>query len=127
MAELNFDPKAPIIVLQVELKGRIIETARLALDTGSTHLLIPWRIARALDVHPESPFQRIETITPNGAEFVPVVLLSSVKVMGKEATNVTAIVHDLPPKSYVDGLLGLSFLNKFKVTLDFKKGVISID
>jgi len=55
------------------------------------------------------------------------VSFDSVRVLGKEAKNVKAIVHDLPAKSYVDGLLGLSFLRNFNVHLNFKEGTLEID
>jgi len=35
--------------------------------------------------------------------------------------------NNLPEKSYVDGLLGLSFLRSFKVCLDFREGVLEIE
>lgn len=127
MAELSLNHRAPVIILDVEITGRFTETAKLALDTGSTHLLLPWRIAKALGLQLESSSQRIETITASGSEFAPLVFLPSVKVLGKEARNVSAIVRDLPPKSYVDGLLGLSFLKNFKLTLDFKEGILRLE
>lgn len=127
MAELRFNPRAPILILDVEITGRFTETAKFALDTGSTHVLIPWRIAHALGLQLDSPSHRIETITASGSESAPLVFLPSVKVLGKEAHNVSAIVRDLPAKSYVDGLLGLSFLRNFKLTLDFKSGLLALE
>lgn len=54
------------------------------------------------------------------------VSLEAVRVAGKEAQNVNAIVHDLPSKSYVDGLLGLSFLRNFNLTLNFQEGFLEM-
>ena len=53
--------------------------------------------------------------------------LKSLNVLGVTAHNIKTIVHDLPEKSYVDGLLGLSFLRRFKVCLDFREGVLEIE
>jgi len=50
-----------------------------------------------------------------------------ISVLGKEAQDVPCIVHDLPEASRVDGLLGLSFLRRFKVCLDFQEGVLVIE
>lgn len=47
-------------------------------------------------------------------------------VLGKKIKNVEAIVKDLPPEAPADGLLGLSFLKYFKLTIDFKKGFLSL-
>lgn len=48
-------------------------------------------------------------------------------VLGMKVYNVEALIHDLPKESYVEGLLGLSFLRNFKVCLDFRKGVLKIE
>jgi hypothetical protein len=36
------------------------------------------------------------------------------------------VVHDLPPKSRVDGLLGLSFLSNFNIHLLLRDGLLEI-
>jgi len=41
-------------------------------------------------------------------------------------SNVKAIVHDLPAKSYVDGLLGLSFLRNFELNINFREGCLEL-
>jgi len=88
--------------------------------------MIPWILAKALGLKPEISEERIETVTASGTEIVPLVILESVKVLGNEAKNVKAIVHDLPAKSYVDGLLGLSFLKNFNLSLNFRDGILEI-
>jgi len=40
---------------------------------------------------------------------------------------VEVLCHDLPPESGVDGLLGLSFLKHFKLTIRFRKGIIDLN
>ena len=35
--------------------------------------------------------------------------------------------NDLPEKSYVDGLLGLSFLKRFRLYLDFQTGILELE
>jgi len=66
-------------------------------------------------------------ITASGVEKAPLVTLKSISVMAKKALDVKAVVHDLPPESYVDGLLGLSFLRRFKICLDFRGGIFEIE
>ena len=60
-------------------------------------------------------------------ERAPLINLKSISVLGKGVDNVQTIVHNLPEKSYVDGLLGLSFLRRFKVCLDFQEGILEIE
>ena len=48
-------------------------------------------------------------------------------VLGMKAENVEAVVHNLPQESNVNGLLGLTFLRNFRIYLDFKRGILSIE
>lgn len=66
-------------------------------------------------------------ITASGVEYVPVVNLKKVTVLGKSAVKVKAMVHDLPPRSYVDGLLGLSYLKYFDLHVNFKKEYLELE
>ena len=133
MVKYNFDPLQPIIALYVGIKGNkrnkgnMVIRSKMALDTGATYLMVSWEMAEVLGYEPELSKERIDMTTASGVEKVPLITLKSVSVLGKRARNVKAIVHDLPPRSYVDGLLGLSFLKNFKVCLDFRKGILEIE
>ncbi|MFH1562227.1 MAG: retropepsin-like aspartic protease [Nitrospirota bacterium] len=89
-------------------------------------MMISWETAEVLGINPELSRERIEIVTASGIEKAPLVILKSVTVFGKEAKDIKAVVHDLPPKSYVDGLLGLSYLRNFKFCIDFKKGFLEL-
>jgi len=127
MVRYNFDATQPIVVLYVEIKGDIIVRPKMALDTGATYLMISWEMAEVLGYEPELSKERINMTTASGVEKVPLITLNSVSVLGKKVENVKATVHDLPPRSYVDGLLGLSFLRNFKICLDFREGILEIE
>ena len=126
MAKVKFDPEAPVIVIYVTIKGRVKETARMALDTGATYIMIPWDIAGALGYEPERSKERVDMVTASGVERALLITLESVSLGGEEVKRVQALVHDLPPRSYVDGLLGLSFLRNFGLSLDFKEGTLEL-
>lgn len=128
MVLFKFDPNASVIVVDVELEDNGKKTTkRMVLDTGATYILFPWEVAGILGIKPELSEERVETVTASGVEKVPLVKIDIVRVLGKEVKNVKAIVHDLPAKSYVDGLLGLSFLRNFNIHLNFKEGSLEID
>lgn len=46
--------------------------------------------------------------------------------LGKEVGDVDCVGHDLPEMSRVDGLLGLSFLKRFRVSIGFRDGNLEI-
>jgi len=125
--KINFDKEANVIILYAEIKGGDKTlTPKMALDTGATYVMIPWEIAEALGLQPELSKEKTEMITASGVEKVPIVTIEMMNVAGKEAANIKAIVHDLPPKSYVDGLLGLSFLRNFDMRISFREGHLEL-
>jgi len=126
--KFKFNPDAPVIIIEPELKGvNITERIKMVLDTGATYTMIPWKIAKVLGLEPEISERRIDITTASGVESVPLVIVKSIFLSDKKVEDIEVIIHDLPPKSYVDGLLGLSFLNHFKVCIDFPKGILEIE
>ena len=127
--KLNFDPESPVIVITSTLTGINGKKKKIdmALDTGATYTMIPWDIAEVLGYKPGLSKKRVELITASGVERSPLITLNSISILKKKAKGVKTIVHDLPQKSYVDGLLGLSYLRNFEVKLNFKNGILEID
>jgi len=125
---MSFNTKAPVIMLTILLegKGNSKQKIRMALDTGATYTMVPWKTAEILGLEPELSKERIEIITASGVEKTPLVTLKSIVVLGKRIEGVEAVVHDLPPKSYVDGLLGVKSLVELKLKIDFSEGILEV-
>ncbi len=127
MGRLSFDKNANVIVVFVELKNKEKSVrVKMALDTGATYMIIPWEVAEILGFEPELSKEKIEMITASGTETAPIITMENVMAVESEAKNVRALVHDLPAKSYVDGLLGLSFLKNFNIQINFKEGFLEL-
>ncbi len=128
MSKFRFNTKAPVIMLTILLegKGNSKQKIRMALDTGATYTMIPWKTAEILGLEPELSKERIEIITASGVQKAPLVTLKSIVVLGKRIGEVEAVVHDLPPKSYVDGLLGVKSLVELKLKIDFSEGILEV-
>lgn len=121
MSTYLFDPKSPAILLDAELVGNITLHATLVLDTGASFVVLPWRIITGLGIEID-PQKLVSTTTATTVESAPVVTIPQITILGKEVRNASCLVKDLPPESGVDGLLGLSFLRHFTLTIDFTKG-----
>lgn len=128
MSKTTFDPQSPIIVVDITLEGKegTKRRIRAALDTGATYTMIPWEIAEALGYKPEISKERVTLITASGVETAPIIEIKRIKFLGENIDNVPVVCHDLPSKSYVVGLLGSSFLKHFKITIDYRKGILEI-
>jgi len=96
------------------------------LDTGATFTSVSRQTASRLGI--TSRGSSVNLATASGVIQAPLVLLDEVDVAGARAQNVPAVIHDLPnaPPSIV-GLLGLSFLERFRVSLDLSSGVLLLE
>ena len=128
MSKFRFNTKDPVIILTILLegKGNSRQKIRMALDTGATYTMIPWKTAEILGLETELSKERIEIITASGLEKAHLVTLKSIVVLGKRIEGVDAVVHDLPPKSYVDGLFGVKSLVELKLKIDFSEGILEV-
>jgi clan AA aspartic protease (TIGR02281 family) len=106
-----------IIVPNVVINGRL--GVNFILDTGATYTSISRQAARDLGIDMTSA-QNVTLKTANGIIQVPRVVLKSININGVEANNVEVTIHDVPAAKNITGLLGLSFLDKFTVTIDKK-------
>ncbi|MFQ5864236.1 MAG: TIGR02281 family clan AA aspartic protease [bacterium] len=126
--KVPIEKNSSVIVLAVDLFGKKSRyRVNLALDTGAIFTMIPWHVAEHLGYDPAATRERIAITTASTIEKAPVITLERMKVFDVEAENVKVVVHDLPPKSRIDGLLGLSFLKHFDMNLHLKRGFIEFN
>lgn len=101
-----------------------VETLFLV-DTGATYCVLTKATADRLGLTAGPVSNLIELRTASGSVKAPLLLVDLVQVGAAEARNVEAIILDRPDDSpAVGGILGLSFLNHFKVEIDRKDGVM---
>ena len=101
--------------------------ARMALDTGATISLLNWEFLVGLGYEPGKEKGRIPVTTGSGVEFVPRLKVKQVEALGQRRRNFSFLCHNLPPSATVDGLLGLDFMRKKRLVVEFRKGILSLD
>jgi clan AA aspartic protease (TIGR02281 family) len=112
-------------VVQVRLNGT--RDAKLILDTGAEISLLSHDVVLDLGLFPSSATPTVTLNTVSGTVRADVVIVESMVAGAAEAHDVAVAVHDLPEAPPgVDGLLGLTFLNKFVVTLDPQHGTLHL-
>jgi len=121
-AEVDLLRRGEIWITEVLLNERV--KRHLIVDSGASFMLINPRTARELDVAIDENTPLIPMTTVSGSILVPLVTLKSVRIGKVQAENIEAVVHALP--SGGDGLLGNSFLNKYRVTLDSIQGKMTL-
>lgn len=120
--EVHLLRKHELLLTEVILNHRIRQY--FIVDTGASFTLINWQTARDLDltINDSTPF--VPIFTASQLIFTPLVALKSIRVGNAEVENVDVLIHNLPSASA--GLLGNSFLNKFRVVLDSVNGKMTL-
>lgn len=113
-------------------EGRINTTSLLnhrleqsfAVDTGATLVTIPRSAAKALGFDLRgAPLRRVATA--GGVVEAPEVMLDAIEIDGWVETHVKAFVMDLPEQPHL-GLLGLNYLNRFRVDMNTGAGELTL-
>jgi clan AA aspartic protease (TIGR02281 family) len=114
--------KHELLLAEVVLNGRIRQY--FIVDTGASFTLINKSTARELGITVDESTPLIPIFTASSLIFTPLVTLSSIRVGEAEVENVDVLIYNMPSESA--GLLGNSFLNKFKVVLDSMNGKMTL-
>jgi clan AA aspartic protease (TIGR02281 family) len=94
-------------------------SARLILDTGASHTILSRAIARDLGLWSQRPSASVTMHTAGGAVQADLMQIDSIRIGGAHVRQSIAAIHDLPDAPPdIEGLLGLSVLGHFEVTLD---------
>lgn len=91
------------------------------IDTGATYTSISHQMAEQLGLN-LTDCEKVLITTANGRIEVPKVTIERLQVNGLEAHNVEATVIPVRAGSSFSGLLGLSFMRQFVVTIDPQAG-----
>jgi clan AA aspartic protease (TIGR02281 family) len=96
----------------------------LVVDTGASFTLISRQVADELGIIINENSPSIPAGTVSGFILTPLVTLSSIRVGKAEIKDVDVAVYTMPSGN--DGLLGNSFLNKFRVMIDSVNGKMTL-
>ncbi|MCS6328031.1 MAG: clan AA aspartic protease [Nitrospira sp.] len=109
----------PLFVITIRINGE--NDGRLIVDTGASHTVLSRGLAIRSGLLTGAP-NGVTMNTVGGQVQAEVVRVNSIRVGGMEVTDSVATIYDLPDAPPgIDGLLGLSFLGRFEVTLDAEK------
>lgn len=111
------------MVVQVLLNGT--QSAHLIVDTGATMTVLSYDLGIELGLLSGSSVDLNTVNTAGGSVQVSMTKIGQIQVGQARAENVQVAIHDLPDGiSGVSGLLGMSFLKHFTVTLDSNRGFL---
>jgi len=100
---------------------------QLILDTGATMTVLSQDVALDLGLISSSKTQLTTVYTAGGPIQVNVSTVDSIQAGTAQVHDVDVAIHDLPDgQKGIDGLLGMSFLHHFLVTLDTNQGLLHL-
>jgi clan AA aspartic protease (TIGR02281 family) len=114
-----------LFVATVKLNGE--QDARLIVDTGASHSIVSHRLAIELGLYSDSSMGAVTMNTVGGPVQAPLARIKSIRLGEAEVRDSIVVIHDLPDSpTGVEGLLGLSALRQFQVTLDPTRKILSL-
>jgi len=124
---VHFDRAAPAIIVPTTLVGpSSSKKLDLVLDTGATVCVISPKAAWAVGIAPIPGGRSKPLTTVSGVIHAPLVTIPEVRLGAFGAKGIETVLHELPPTAGVDGLLGLSFLRRFHLAIDFERGFLDL-
>ena len=122
--QVPFQTRGASVLVPARVNGQ--QVGYFILDTGATFTTVSRLVAGTLGI--PSSGGSVNLATASGVIQAPLALLEEVDVGGAVARHVPAVIHDLPnaPPTIV-GLLGLSFLERFRVNLDLSSGLLTLE
>jgi len=125
--------KLSMVIPFIEEGGAMIVTGsinnvsmRFIVDTGATLLAIPQNIAMRAGLL-NLPSETVTAQTANGAVQAQKVTITSLKVAKAEQANIEATIQNISETDSNLGLLGMSFFNHYKMTIDDVKKEIQLE
>lgn len=123
----QFNAKTGLVIVPVQIYGPSGDAAvRLALDTGALTTLIDPRILSSVGYDLAAAPDQVRIATASDVITVPRLLADKIVALGQERIYLPIIGHTLPPATGVDGVLGLDFFRRQRLTLNFRRGRISL-
>jgi len=125
VSSIPFQRRGSSVLIPGRINGESVGS--FILDTGATFTSISTSVAQQLGIRPQGAGM-VRLVTASGTVQAPVVILDQVEIGGAVARLVPAVVLDLPGMSQSTiGLLGMSFLERFKVNLDLSSGLLLLE
>lgn len=111
------------IMVNVRINGNA--SAQLMLDTGADRTLISPRALVAAGVPISRPVARGQMYGVTGSDETSLVVIQSLEVGEARVGRMPVMAYEMP-RAEGDGLLGRDFLDRFNVSIDSSRGVVTL-
>ena len=127
MTELHFDPNAPLLIFPCAIEYEDITRVWLALDTGASTTIIRESALRDIGYPLEATTEFASFGNASKSHLVPKVTLKSLSMADAKAENIEVLCYTIPEEYGIHGVIGLNFLRHFNISLDFERGMLTLN
>lgn len=120
---ISFNPVEDYIPVDAVINGFYLQ--KFVIDTGASIVTIPSAAAVALNIKVDESLPAKAVATAGGVAYAYEVTLDSIRLDRYTVNNIKALVMDVPGVGDY-GILGLSYLNNFRVEIDKPKGILRL-
>jgi len=121
-AVIEFPAGAQTAVTRAAINGR---AARLVLDTGAAFVTVSQSFAKKVGIDTGRGTE-VLLATASSLKQGRLTTVKRIELQGLRAENVEVVVLDEMPAAVKDGLLGMSFLGRFRLAIDRSAGKVTI-
>ena len=111
-------------VLTVPCQINDIHYLNLLADTGAAFTAISRRAALEMKLDTARPIRQMQMVSAHRVDYVPIIRIDSFQAGCQRVRDMEVMVLSLPSELRVDGLLGVNFLEKFRVTFEFEEATM---
>lgn len=123
--EVPIEGSGKILIVDASINQR--GTGRYIVDTGATYCVISKERAKEISLSGRKDGVKIRVATANGVVEATLGEARRIDVGDAVARDVTVAVMDGDPVPGFDGLIGLSFLQRFKYSVDSREHVLKLE
>jgi clan AA aspartic protease (TIGR02281 family) len=121
--EIHFTPGTKAIRATMRLNDQV--ATDVIIDTGASTSVITRKVAERLRLDLRGA-PEVDVLTAGGKVHAPVGRLRSAAIGNAVVQDLEVVVVDLPDWDGTGGLVGLNFLDRFKTSIDFQRGVLTL-
>jgi len=124
MPIVPFDPASRLIQVTVMVSDSLTTALTVLVDTGAGRTGFRRSTLIGLGIDVDASEQTIRLNTASESLTVPVVNLPILRVFGVDFLNMPVLCLPLPPTVPADGVLGFDVLSRFRLFVNYKRGLL---
>jgi len=114
------------IITPIIIKGERKASVRMLWDTGARVTMLSWKTLEFCGYEPYVIRKTVPVTTANGVVECPVIKVKEISLGKFKVRNLEVVCHDIPELIRIEGLIGLNFIENFRVCIDYRKGYMEI-